>query len=456
MLSGRWWLVPILIVGWIALFFLAAWGITRKAKWQWLVAGLVLSLAWPLLVAPVQIGVAAWSDLSNHGFGFVGGSTAEGDALCDWLHRHIQSAAGLPLTEPLTFGMLEHQPAKDGNPTGIRLEMITTNLSLARPMRVPRELDGYAFARHDLDGLLPPEVIAWLQKEGRIDGDVIQLAKADQVPVLLGFRLSLSFPLLLTALRLRAAAPETLRSDPLTHWFSDGGIASNFPVHFFDEWMPSRPTFALSFAPFPVDPDGRVLHDESDIGVPPGPNEPKLPRWVDVKGLGGFGAQILETMQNWRDTLQSEIPGFRDRVYEARLDKDAGEGGLNLGMDSETIQRLQQRGGRVGEAILKTFDWNQHFYTRYTIAMQQVELGLLGPLGAAPGGVYRSFSPWRGRFSAGNLEAKELFGRDAAWLAAAGDSTWTTVTAAQRWAAFGHYLSDTPRPQPVMRIIPGV
>ena len=162
-------------------------------------------------------------------------------------------------------------------------------------------------------------------------------------------------------------------------------------------------------------------------------------------------------MQNWRDTLQSEIPGFRDRVYEARLDKWAGEGGLNLGMDVETVRRLQARGDRVGAAIAGGFDWDQHFFTRFVVTMQQLELGLLGA--EAPreaGGVQAALSPRRDRFSAGDLGARELFGRDATWIRAAGEATWDLVAAANRWADFGRFVGDAPRPRPVMRIIPDV
>lgn len=261
-------------------------------------------------------------------------------------------------------------------------------------------------------------------------------------------------------MQLHAPALETLKSDPVPHWFSDGGIASNFPVHFFDAWVPRRPTFALSFAPFPVSPDGRLLPEESDVGLPPPANSSRLPRWVRVRGMGGFVAQILETMQNWRDTLQSEIPGFRDRVYEARLDMDAGEGGLNLGMDTATIERLQGRGGRVGQAIVDTFDWDQHFFTRYLVAMQQLEIGFVGGevsgVQMERGGVHGAFSPRRDRFSAGDVGAGEMFGRDATWLRSAGDATWALVTAAERWADFGRYVSQLPRPHPVMRVIPDV
>jgi hypothetical protein len=171
-------------------------------------------------------------------------------------------------------------------------------------------------------------------------------------------------------------------------------------------------------------------------------------------------AQILETMQNWRDTMQAELPGFRDRVYEARLDKAAGEGGLNLGMDAATIRRLQGRGTRVGEAIAETFDWNQHFFTRYLIAMQQLELGLLGNMSEGGPvlrrGVHGALEARLSDFAAGDVRARELFGRDANWLRQAGAASWEMLQAAARWEAFGRYLSDQPRPRPSMRIVPDV
>jgi hypothetical protein len=456
-LGSRWWLVPALIAGWVAVISVAFWAVSRRIGWGGPVGSVLLVLAWPLLLAPASLGASGWRDLSANGFGLVSGSAPSGDALCDWLHRHIQAAAGLPNDRPLTFGMLRNEPASDGKPAGINLQMMTTNLSTSRPMRVPTDLAGYGFAREDLDGVVPDPVIRWLEAHGTARDGQTQLPVPDDLPVLLGFRLSLSFPLLFTAVRLRAPVLEAGTSTPVIHWFSDGGIASNFPVHFFDAWVPSRPTFALSFAPFPVGPEGRLLPDESDVGLPPKPDDPVLPRWVRVDGMGGFVAQILEVMQNWRDTLQSEIPGFRDRVYEARLDKWAGEGGLNLGMDVETVRRLQARGDRVGAAIVGGFDWDQHFFTRFVVTMQELELGLLGAEAPRePGGVQAAFSLRRDRFSAGDLGARELFGRDATWIRAAGDATRDLVAAANRWADFGRFVGDAPRPRPVMRIIPDV
>jgi hypothetical protein len=41
--------------------------------------------------------------------------------------------------------------------------------------------------------------------------------------------------------------PEILQKN----WFSDGGICSNFPIHFFDDWLPNRPTFGITLTTLP-------------------------------------------------------------------------------------------------------------------------------------------------------------------------------------------------------------
>ena len=41
------------------------------------------------------------------------------------------------------------------------------------------------------------------------------------------------------------------------NWFSDGGLAANLPVHFFDSPLPTRPTFAIDLAPFAPRPEAQ-------------------------------------------------------------------------------------------------------------------------------------------------------------------------------------------------------
>jgi hypothetical protein len=212
-LGERWWIVPVLVIGWGLLVCAWIWSLERRANAMGL-AGFLLPILWPTLFAVPSIGLRAWRDLSENGFGLVPGASDGDDGLCDWLHRHIQAAAGLPDDQPLTFGMLLRDLGKDGRPVEIDLQMMTTNLSTARPMRVPRELDGYAFNPPDLHGVLPSKVLALLEREGKLEGDVIRLPAEDRFPVLLGFRLSLSFPLLFTAVRLAAPALETKNQIP--------------------------------------------------------------------------------------------------------------------------------------------------------------------------------------------------------------------------------------------------
>lgn len=457
--AGSVWLPGVVLAAWGAVLAVVMCSIAREIRPRLILGGFVAPIIWPLALAFPAIGITGWRDLSRLGFGLVPGASADSDGLCDWLHRHIQAAAGLPEDQPLTFGMLAEGPAVDGEPVGIRLEMMTTNLSTARPVRLPRDLVDYHFHPADLADQLPAPVLRWLEERGRPAGELVRMPDEDDIPVLLAFRMSLSFPVLFTAVKLHGPAPETGRSTPVPHWFSDGGIGSNFPIHFFDAWMPRRPTFALSFAPVPVGPNGQPVDDE-DIGLPPEPNDPRLPRWVPVTSIGGFFAQVLDTMQNWRDTLQSELPGFRDRVYEARLDRARGEGGLNLAMDAETIARLQDRGGRVGEAIVGTFDMDQHFLTRYLVTMQQLEFGLVG--GGLPGarrrtGVQAAFAARRAGFAQGDVGAHELFGRPPAWLPGAGAATWELIDRADSWCdGFGGYIGGAPIPIPVMRVVPDI
>jgi hypothetical protein len=141
-LEDRWWLVPSLLGAWGILTWIVTWALARSPSRVGALGGLLLPILWPLLLAVPTVGIRAWRDLSDHGFGLVPGSSAGGDALCDWVHRHIQAAAGLGNDQPLTFGMLRRAIGKDGNPVELTPQMMTTNLSIARPMRVPRDLTG--------------------------------------------------------------------------------------------------------------------------------------------------------------------------------------------------------------------------------------------------------------------------------------------------------------------------
>lgn len=457
----------VLLALWTLISTVVVCALTRRVDLGTVSLGLLLPLLWPLALTAVGIGAHTWRVLARPGFGLVPGSSPHGDALTDWLHRHLQAAAGLPDDQPLTFGQLATTPGHDGTPVGIDLQLMSTDLSTSRPVRLPTGLAGLAVDPDDLVGVLPPPVVSWLRANGtpvdhREDGApddpvatrLLRLPDPADLPVLLGVRLSLSFPVLFTAVRLYARHPEAPGHPWVACWFSDGGITSNFPVQLLDVWVPRRPTFTLSFAALPVDADGKVLPGETDVGSPAGPDRPRPPRWVPITGPAELAGQLLDTMQNWRDTLQAELPGARDRVYEARLDKAAGEGGLNLAMPPATIRRLQDRGGRVAEHILAGFDLDQHRFTRYLVTMQHLERELVGP--PQPGSLAAAFAALAPGLAAGDVGADELFGRTSRWLPAAGQATRDLLAQAQRWEDLGGFAGERPTPHGRLRIVPDV
>ena len=77
---------------------------------------------------------------------------------------------------------------------------------------------------------------------------------AERLPLIVGARMSLSFPLLISGVPLWTRdftlLEEAERNKLRRCLFSDGGLSSNFPIHFFDRLMPNSPTFAISLDEF--------------------------------------------------------------------------------------------------------------------------------------------------------------------------------------------------------------
>jgi hypothetical protein len=193
---------------------------------------------------------------------------------------------------------------------------------------------------------------------------MFSLPDSDKLPVIVGVRMSLSFPVLISAVPLYVRnfnddIPETLTKC----WFSDGGICSNFPVHFFDSPLPSRPTFAINLKQ-------KTDNDKENITMPLDNKEGLEYEWNKTDGsLMSFIGSITKTMQNWNDNTQLRVPGFRDRICNILLTKD--EGGLNLNMDSEFIENVSAKGLQAGEELTKRFyrnetnmNWDNHKWIR--------------------------------------------------------------------------------------------
>jgi hypothetical protein len=130
---------------------------------------------------------------------------------------------------------------------------MTTNLTYGEPMTFPFEDRTFLFDPEELAQYFPPAVIKALHSDdppategGRelrsaAGRPLYRLPAADRLPVILAARIGLSFPGLISAVPLYAV--DSGRKDPkdrvaLRCWFSDGGITSNFPTHFFDSLWP--------------------------------------------------------------------------------------------------------------------------------------------------------------------------------------------------------------------------
>jgi predicted acylesterase/phospholipase RssA len=358
-------------------------------------------------------------------------------SLSAWMHQMIQDAAGLGEDEPpLTFGDLwrasECKPGQraadlnenfDGEairrrPRDIDLVLMTSDLTRGWSARLPFLEGPLYFRKSELSLVLPESVVASMctnkvnslavrmGNEAPCPPDLYLLPTPEHLPILFGARLSISFPFLVSAVKLYAvkrysgAGVEHL--EPV--WFSDGGITSNFPIHFFDSPLPSRPTFCINLVPHDASLERLPSRDEDATeetadgqtptmaqqgeATPPSfaADNPKrsaslgtntdqedwsfiwMPsdnnvggvRFNDLDGTGGLSAlnrffwAVFDTARVWGDNEQMRLPGYRERIVHVAL-RDH-EGGLNLDMFEATIADLARRGTLAGELIAARFD----------------------------------------------------------------------------------------------------
>jgi predicted acylesterase/phospholipase RssA len=389
---------------------------------------LLLAVAVAVLLAGVAYDAfAAALRLSGTDFGLCRlGPEAVGDgtpALTPWLHDKLQRAAGRVGERPLSFadlwGVTETDPkarherlvALSVDPSGraVDLQMMTTDLTHGRPMRLPspfqpngqRLEDGgnLFFEPDELKPFFPQEVLAHLQqyapetsektaqalRDAKASTTLVSFPAGPDLPVVVATRMSLSFPVLIAAIPLWELRFPRGGGAPSMHrvLFSDGGITSNFPVHFFDSPLPTRPTFALDLTGF--DPgETPDPNDPSKSVEDPAPvNAPGQAAAAEIDSMLGFFTALKDAAQNWRDNAQSRLPGFRERVVRIKL--ATGEGGLNLTMPPETIAELSKRGAFAGGRLVTLFSgppdgppqptdhWNDSRFARYRVTMSLTE-----------------------------------------------------------------------------------
>jgi predicted acylesterase/phospholipase RssA len=454
--------------------FLLVWGLVCAA----LLA--VLGAAIGLVVAVVRRGIRA---IPDNWFGLCSGYADEdagGPApLTTWLADTLDALAGKSGPEPLTFGDLWGT----SDPTAERrlnLEMMTTNLTQGRPYRLPFDTEVFFFHPDELGRLFPRRVIDWMLDHPRASDQadrfrpLVPLPAAADLPVVVATRMSLSFPLLISAVPLhavdysRAVAPQDRR--PERCWFSDGGITSNFPVHFFDAPLPRWPTFAVNLRPF--HPDHPPQQDEGEnVWMPPsnrGGLREWWTRWEDRPPAGrlvAFLRSILDTMQNWMDNAQSRVPGYRDRVVHVSHTGD--EGGMNLTMPEAIIERLTARGEAAGRLLCRRFavpapdgtdlTWDNHRWVRYRSMMS-----LLETTAARFGRTYLHPEPGDVPIDQLSLRPDDAPPRGYRWAGQAQrdfarQATAAFVKLAEDWRATGETFADgAPGPSPDLRIVPKV
>lgn len=331
--------------------------------------------------------LGAFRDLPGQQFGFCTGLTQSGattPALTDWMHSALQHIAfgdpGHPV--PLTFGDLR---GSDPEHPAIDLRVVTTNLSMRRPHTLPRLGMPAGFMPAEWERLFPKAVMDYLYATGSSEWQRLEGAwlfpQEEMLPVVVAVRMSLSFPVLFTAIPLKIEDTElpaivaSLGGRPCkrirTAHFSDGGISSNFPIHMFDAWLPSRPTFAFSLEDILWDP----AEVTSRVALPATASDGMGVQIKELRSLTDFAWQILNSAKDWQDQLLSGITGQRERIV--RIFLTDSEGGLNLDMPPAVSRRLMAWGYEAGRKFADgEFDFDEHRWRRLLALHQHLESNL--------------------------------------------------------------------------------
>ncbi len=476
----------------------AAGGVVTVALTLAVVVGLVATVA-GLAIALLSGVLADLGRLPSVGFGMSSGRGVDDRelALTPWLYRRLQELAGRPYERPLTFGDLQADE--------LELKMMTTNLSRAQPMPMPWTDDVYFFEPAEFEKLFGPVVVqamvdhppplpsgpvAALTREVllRHAGTKRPFPQAADLPIIVATRMSLSFPLLISAVPLYALdnqsnanlayheavrARRKLQPDATAaelaaavaerptfdvNWFSDGGLTANLPVQFFDAVLPTRPTFAIDLAPFSDDhPRSADERDNSYLPlVNQGGGHRRTARWAPapLSALFSFGLSLVETARTWVDQASLTLPGYRDRVVTVY--QDGAEGGINLAMPPELVTALSERGRFAAARLVDRFGpagpgWPNHRWIRYRTSTA----ALSDWLTAFERGYTTQQPPFYDALLA-DADDQPSYRVSGAKLDAMRDRTRDLRSEIAAWAVdpADAFTTNRPQPPPVLRLVP--
>ena len=357
-----------------------------------------------------------FTELVIHGYGMCPGVSqpgCKGQAISDWMTDKIDDLADHRETcdvpeelqgffnaatyeRPLTVGDLADR--------GITVRTVTTDLTTHRPYSLPMDNNIHFFSRSELLKYFPMRVVAHMCAKSapvsattaenpngdlyyfRTDKDTLKLDR--DMPIVVLARMSLSFPILFTTVPLYRCdytlAEKQDQRKPVKCHFSDGGISSNFPVHFFDEFLPHTPTFGIALDDFnPRRYSQRELTDAARSGgdaalrsaLPQAIGDGRLLRTREIGGLVSFFMAMFNSAKDWQDSLQSILTGYRERIVTVSLKED--EGGLNLRMKREKIEQLGSFGAAAGDRFVQDFALEEHRWRRLLTEMVALEEALL-------------------------------------------------------------------------------
>lgn len=354
----------------------------------------------------------------------------DGPGFTDWLSQRVNTLAGRRADDPLLFGHLwtgtgdaASVPMDD---RAVDLRVISTCLTQGRPYEMPWEARSFFYEPDVWRRLFPAEVMdaleaaptagpsgasdaaewAWYDEQAaRRPRPLRRLPAPEHLPVVVAVRLSISFPVLISAVPLWTPDRRSRRTheglaalraggarggcDFVELWFTDGGFTRNFPVHLFDDPLPVRPTFAVNLGSFVTgrepSPDEweNIEYAHTNAALPPSHRPVPASGWAAITGFLGAA---WATSREWADASELAAPGMRDRVVRVLQAPD--EGGLNLFMDSATLARLAARGDAAASALTEQFTqpryaggatgWDNHRWVRYRALLAALPAWLKG------------------------------------------------------------------------------